>query len=289
MTTFAFNYTPLGHISLAFHDAYLQSGSASHRLTLKFDVSASLLDPQEVSAVMPILVTGAAWTTNPGPGLRPLPGLRTAMFSVRGYSLQEDLVFDLSDDELYVLDRTSGLDAIAINFKLQATLLGTDPAVYPVSAQDFDLRIARSRWIELLDGVGAGVGITLRIPSPLTDAGGEPRPAANAETQASLAQAAERLRQARRQLRDRHWEQSVSTCRKVLENIAVLVELPTAKSVQAISAQDRTKEQRWAVTYYDLFSLTSAAHHETAEITFGQVDAEAILACTAALLLNYTS
>lgn len=78
-------------------------------------------------------------------------------------------------------------------------------------------------------------------------------------------------------------------CRKVLENIAALVTLPTAKSLQGISAQDRTKDERWAVTYYDMFSLTSAAHHETAKISFGQVDAEAILACTAALVLNYTS
>ncbi len=288
MTTFSFNYTPLGYILLAYHDAYLQSGSASHRLTLKFDVSASWLDPTKVSAVMPTLVTGAAWTTNPGPGLRPMAGLRTAMFSVRGYSLQEDLVFDLSDDELYVLDSRSGLDAITINLKLQATLLGINPGIYPVSAQDFDIRIPRSRWIELLDGVGAGVGITLRIPSPLTDAGGEPRPAVNAETKASLAQAVERLREARRQLRDRHWEQSVSTCRKVLENIAELVALPTSKSVFTVNAQDRTKEQRWAAIYYDTFSLTSAAHHETAKITFNQTDAEAILASTAALLLNYT-
>ncbi len=288
MTTFSFNYTPLGHISFAYHDAYLQAGSAAHRLTLKFDVSASWLDPNEVSAVMPVLVTGAAWTTNPGPGLRPMAGLQTAMFKVRGYSLQEDLVFDLSDDELYVLDSQSGLDAIRINFKLDATLLGTDPGVYPVSHQDFDVHLSRSRWIELLDGVGAGVGITLRVPSPLTDAK-QPRPAANAETRASLAQAAERLREARRQLRDRHWEQCVGTCRRVLENIAELVALPTSKSVFTVNAQNRTKEQRWAAIYFDTFSLTSAAHHETAKITFTQSDAEAILASTAALLLSYTS
>jgi hypothetical protein len=288
VTTFSFSYTPLGHISFSFHDAYLQAGSASHRLTMKFDVSASWLAPDEVSAVIPVLVTGAAWTTNPGPGLRPMAGLQTAMFTVRGYSLQEDLVFDLTDDELHVLDSQSGLDAIRINFKLDATLLGTDPGVYPVAHQDFDIHLPRSRWTELLDGVGAGVGITLRVPSPLTDAG-QLRPAANAETKASLAQAAERLREARRQLRDRHWEQSVGTCRKVLENIAELVMLPTAVSLKSINPQDRTKEQRWAAMYYDVFSLTSAAHHETAKITFTQVDADAIFATTAALLLNYAS
>ena len=48
--TFAFKYTPLGHVSFVYHDAFLQPGSTAHRLTLKFDVAANWLDPCEVSA-----------------------------------------------------------------------------------------------------------------------------------------------------------------------------------------------------------------------------------------------
>lgn len=288
MATFAFDYQPLGRILFAFHDVSLQPGSAMHRLTFRFDVSASWLTSEEQSAVVPLMVTGSAWTVNPGPGLRAMAGLQPTTWRVRGWPMRDDLTFDLSDDELYVLDSRSGLDAIEINFKLRATPLRDIEAIYPVSEQDFNIRVPRSRWTELLDGVGAGVGITIRVPSPLTDAT-QPRPATNAKTKASLAQAAERLREARRQLRDRHPEQSVGTCRKVLENIAELVSLPTAGSVGAIKPQERTKEQRWAAMYYDAFSLTSAAHHETATISFNQTDAEAILATTAALLLTYTS
>jgi hypothetical protein len=145
---------------------------------------------------------------------------------------------------------------------------------------------ARVRWLELLDGIGAAAAITVRVPSPLTD--GPNVAAAPAQpTQPSLTQAAARLREARGQLRDRSWDQAVATCRKVLENIAALVTLPTAGSLRAINASDRTKEQRWAASYYDLCSLTSAAHHETSKITFDQADAESILAMTAALLRNY--
>lgn len=199
-----------------------------HRLTFKFAVSASWLNSDDWPAVVPLLLTGAAWTTNPGPGLRAMAGLMPATWSVRGFLLQEDLTFDLSDDELYALDSRSGLDPVAINFKLHATLLGDAEGIDPVSGQDFDIHSPRSRWIELLDSVGAGVGITLRVPNPLTNAD-QSRPTANDHTKASLAQAAERLREARRQLRDRHWEQSVGICRKVLEKISELVTRPTAK------------------------------------------------------------
>jgi hypothetical protein len=104
VTTYSFNYAPLGHISFAYTDAFLQAGSGSHRLSLRFDVSASWLDPAAPSAVMPALVTGQAWTTNPGPGLCPLAGLQPVTFALRGYPIQESLTIDLADDALLALE-----------------------------------------------------------------------------------------------------------------------------------------------------------------------------------------
>jgi hypothetical protein len=154
--------------------------------------------------------------------------------------------------------------------------------------QDFSVRIPRSRWIELLDGVGRAVGITLRIPSPLTDPGIAAK-SVNDPTVASLTQAAARLRDARRQLRDQQWEQSVATCRKVLENVAMINPMPTSKEVNAVAPRSRDKRLRWAATFQDVLSLThAAAHDEGTKISYDAVDAEAILAATASLLRTYS-
>jgi len=117
-------------------------------------------------------------------------------------------------------------------------------------------------------------------------------PATSADDAPSLAQAAARLRQARAELRDGQWEHSVATCRRVLENIARLVSVPTAASMDDVSAQKRTQDQRWAAVFNDLKSLASAAHHDdvtTDGFAWGRADAEAVLAATAGLLRLYTA
>jgi hypothetical protein len=140
--------------------------------------------------------------------------------------------------------------------------------------------------------VGTEVGILLRVPSPLTDSSTTPPPAASAEDAASLAQATARLRQASAELRDHQWEHCVATCRRVLENLARLVDLPLATVVSKIKAEDRTQDERWATIYYDVKSMASAAHHDdstTEGFSWNRADAEAVLAATAGLLTRYTA
>lgn len=83
----------------------------------------------------------------------------------------------------------------------------------------------------------------------------------------------------------------MATCRRVLENVSRLVDIPSAKSVVDTPAAQRTQEQRWAAIYHDVRSMANAAHHDdnTAEdLSWSRADAEAILAATAGLLGRYT-
>jgi hypothetical protein len=198
----------------------------------------------------------------------------------------------LSDDQLVALERTRGENDLALRLKLQATLLHGDEAIHPIAQEETQFRIPRARWLELLDQVGSEVGITLRIPSPLTDFALQPPPAAGEEDAASLSQATARLRQARAELRDHQWEHCVATCRRVLENLARLTVFPAAGEVFKFKAEDRTQDQRWAAIYYDVKGMASAAHHDdetTDSFTWTRTDAEAILVATAGLLTRYTA
>ncbi|MFI5950396.1 hypothetical protein ACIA8B_22800 [Micromonospora chalcea] len=153
------------------------------------------------------------------------------------------------------------------------------------------MRIPRTRWLELLNQAGTEVDVLVRVPSPLTDSALTTPPASSNEDAASLAQATARLRQARAELRDQQWEHCVATCRRVLENISRLVNIPSSRSVSNTPADQRTPDQRWAAIYWDIKSMANAAHHDdgtTAGFAWSRADAEAILATTAGLLLKYT-
>lgn len=284
MSTTTFQFLGLGNLMLAFDNAFLQAGHASHRLSLRFTVTAGWLDTEE-NELEPILITGDTWL--PTTGLRPLPGFLPILITARGYPSQEHIYVDLTDDELVAIHEASGGNGVTINLKLQATLLVPHPGIKTVMDADFDVRIPRSRWTEVLDEAGREISITLRVPSPLTDPV-EAAMNANKATTASLSQATTRLREARKQLRDHRWEQSVATCRKVLENIRAMTVLPTEASLKAKGAQHRDKRERWAMIFYDTYSMTSGAVHEGAKMTIDSIDAEAILGMTAALLRQYS-
>ena len=290
VTTASLRFPPIGQIHLSFGDVFLSPGSGSHRLMLPVQVTGTWLNPGEVNSNAPTLLTGTVWTDQPY--FRWLAGLQPQVLTVRGYQVGEELVIDLSDDQLVALERTRGENDLALRLKLQATLLHGDEAIHPIAQEETQFRIPRARWLELLDQVGSEVGITLRIPSPLTDFALQPPSAAGEEDAASLSQATARLRQARAELRDHQWEHCVATCRRVLENLARLTVFPAAGEVFKFSAEDRTQDQRWAAIYYDVKGMASAAHHDdetTAGFTWTRTDAEAILVATAGLLTRYTA
>lgn len=218
-----------------------------------------------------------------------MASVQPQVLTVRGYAASEELAIDLSDDQLVALERARGENDIVFNLKLQVTLLPPVRDVHPVASEEAQVRIARGRWSELLDQVGTEVGITLRVPSPLTDAALQSPPATSADDAASMTQATSRLRQARAELRDHQWEPCIATCRQVLENLGRLVAVSPARQVFETRPEDRTEEQRWAAIYHDVKGLANAAHHDD-ETTIGflwsRADAEAILAATAGLLLR---
>lgn len=271
--TASLRFLPLGQIHVAFGDVFLSPGSGSHRLMLPIQVTGTWLDP---GSNAPTLLTGTVWTDQP---FRWLAGLQPQVVRVRGYQVGEELVIDLSDDQLIALERARGENDLVLRLKLQATLLHANEAIHPVTQEETQFRIPRSRWLELLDQVGTEVGIVLRVPSPLTDTALQTPPPASAADAASLSQATARLRQARAELRDQQWEHCVATCRRVLENVARLVTLPPASEVFKIRAEDRTQAERWAAIYHDTKGMASAAHHDdgtTTDFTWTRADAEAI-------------
>jgi len=290
LTTASLRFLPLGQIHMAYGDVHLAPGSGTHRLMLPVKITGTWLDPEAPTSNNAALLVGTAWTSQPY--FRWLAGLEPQVLTLRGFAVGEELVLSLSDEQLIALERARGEDDIVLNLKLQATLLPPYEGVHPITVEEATFRISRARWLELLDQVGTEVGILLRVPSPLTDSPTELPPVASAEDAASLAQATARLRQARAELRDHRWEHCVTTCRRVLENVARLVNLPSATALSKIKPEDRSQDERWAAIYYDVKSMAGAAHHDdgtTEGFIWRRADAEAVLAPTASLLVRYTA
>lgn len=290
VTSASLRFPPLGQIHMAFGDVHITPGYATHRVVLPVKITGTWLDPEAPTSNTAALLVGTVWTSQPY--FRWLAGLEPRVLTVRGFAVGEEVVLSLSDEQLIALERARGQDDIVLNLKLQATLLPPYEWVHPISEEETSFRISRTRWLELLDQVGTEVGILIRVPSPLIDSASELAPAASAEDTASLAQATSRLRQARAELRDHQWEPCVATCRRVLENVARLVRLPSATALSKIKPVDRSQDQRWAAIYYDVKSMASAAHHDdntTDGFSWNRADAEAVLAATAGLLARYTA
>lgn len=288
--TASFRFGSLGQIHMALGDAVIAPGYTSHRLMFPITVTGTWLNPEDATANAPTMLFGAAWTGLPN--YRWLASVQPQVLTVRGYAASEELVIDLSDDQLVALERARGENDVVLNLKLQATLLLPVRDVHPVASEEARVRIARGRWSELLDQVGTEVGITLRVPSPLTDAALQSLPATSADDAASMTQATARLRQARAELRDHQWEPCIATCRQVLENLGRLVAMPPAKQVFETRPEARTQDQRWAAIYHDVKRMANAAHHDdetTTGFTWSRADADAVLAATAGLLVRYTS
>jgi hypothetical protein len=282
-------YSDLGSVLLTLADPWLIRGPGSHRLTFPLTSYASWLEDQGESAWTPMLLTGSVYIDLPA--MQWLGSVSPQTLSLRGWQAGgDDLGIVVSDQQLFAIEAARAAhDDVRLRLKLQGTLLAAGPDVHPVHTVDMPVSIQAARWRELLDQVGHGVGITLFIPSPLTD-DGSPLSIADDDGRTSYGQATNRLRQARDHLRGGDYEESVASCRRVLEVLSRLTSLPTDKEVSAVRARDRTQEQRWAAMYYAAFGLASGAHHDdesTVEFTWTRVDADAALAATAGLLRRY--
>jgi hypothetical protein len=273
------------NVHIAFQGVALQAGSAIHGVTFNLTSRATWLAPQPSTETTPMLLTGTAWVDQNGPGR--LGGLQPQVVQLRGYDASEKLVLDLSDDQLIALERGRGDDGVAFRLDLQSTLLQPADEMYPVTDEQVTIRVPRSRWMELVEQAGTEVAVLIRVPSPLSDPA---LPLVDGDDAGSLALATKRLTQARAELRDHQWEQSVATCRKVLEVLARTAPVLGADEVFSVSRRDRTQAQQWAAMYHTLKDMTHPAHHDnphTSKFDWNRADAEAILATAAGLLLRY--
>ncbi|WP_133787480.1 hypothetical protein [Kribbella sp. VKM Ac-2571] len=275
------------NVHISFDQVTLQAGNATHGVTLNFSSRATWLAPEPASETTPMLLTGTAWVDRDGPGR--LGGLQPQVVQLRGYDASEKFVLDLSDDQLIALERGRGDDGVTFRLDLQGTLLHPPDGMHPVTDEQVTVRVPGTRWMELVEQAGSEVAVLIRVPSPLRDPS---LPPADGNSAGSLTLATTRLAQARAELRDHRWEQSVGTCRKVLEILARTVKVPDADEVFNTPRRRRTQEQQWAAMYHTLKDMTHPAHHDTphtSQFNWSRPDAEAILAATAGLLLRYNA
>ncbi len=186
------DFQPLGSIKLAFNEVYLGAGVGTHRLEFKTSTYASWLPKDGSTSNTAVILTGEAWLNVPS--YRWFAGFLPQVAIVRGFPTDVPLAIDLSDEQLIALDALRGAGDITLGLTVNATLLGSDPAIHPVASANYSFVIKGSRWLELLGQIGHEVGITLRVPSPLTDSADAQPPASTDETAISLTQAAKRLR-----------------------------------------------------------------------------------------------
>lgn len=245
--------------------------------------NARWLDDPDPAAVGVALLEGFVWLDQSS---LPVGAFVPHTVNLRGFAVRDALVLMLTDEQLIALEILRGVGDLLLRFDLTATVLaGGAGHLVPASGQ-VNYRVPAAAWDGLLDAAGAQIGITVRVPSPLTDAfvrDGNPE-GGGGESTAKIAQ---RLREAREYLREGRYEECVATCRKVLETLARGDgDLQAGNSAPA-RPRDRGLASRWAQLRKAASALASAAHHDddvTAAMTWTRQDAEPLLAVTAALI-----
>jgi hypothetical protein len=290
MTVSTLRFTDVGTIQLAVGDIALYQGLGGYRLTVAAKATAPWLNEQDPGSSGVALVNGSIWLN--GTTHRYLAEIAQTSVILRGFPVGVDLAVEVSDEKLAVLEQVRAGGSLDVHMNLTVTLLdpGTaqhQPGVVPATDQ-VSIRVPAARWTEVMDQAGAGVAITLHVPSPLdewTFTGRE-------EYAPSVTRAVRRLREARDALRDGQFEEAVSKCRLALEGIQGVQALPSEKEVDNVVRRLRTQDQRWAALNHDMTSLLSVPHHDdttTAAFTWGRAEAEVALVMTAAILRKYTT
>jgi hypothetical protein len=281
--TTSLQFLPGHTVFIELEDVFLQPGLAVHALTLRMKVQGRWLEEtgkdNESYALMSI---GGRLTV--GQSMKPLADLPARVITLRGWPVPHDLVVLLTDDQLIAIEASRGVGNVELVLNVEGALLDVRPRLPLNQSQQVRYDVPGSRWLELLDQVGSALAVTVRVPSPLSDAAPEGH---EAHPDASKSAAAGRLRQARIALRDGDYEKCVTSCRLVMDNIAALLP-PTPPDVLAkVKTRERDQHQRWSAIFHDLYSLASGAQHDdevTKSFTWARADAQAVLAAVAGLL-----
>jgi len=282
------SFGPERVLKVVFDEVWLARGAGTNQMIFRTNVSAPNWLGNEHGDVVSVLATGKVACGNLG--MSAVGPLGTSVWDVRGYDVQHDLVLMMSDEQVLALDHLAGPTGLILFVDVLGTWLGAPPGVISAGCQ-VQLSLSEAEWRERVDNLGGDVALTLRIPAPLRDPGAVTT-AADAATIGSRTQAAARLRKAREALKDGRYEDCVSSCRLVLDSLALLRPLPSAKAVFGKSPRERTPDERWAVLFHDAQSLLSVAHRDdevTMAATFGRQDAETALALVAGLAARAVS
>jgi hypothetical protein len=282
-TTTSLQFLPGHTVFIELENVFLQPGLAVHALTLRTKVQGRWLEEtgkdNESYALMSI-----SGRLTVGQSMKPLAELAARVITLRGWPVGHDLVVLLTDDQLLAIEASRGVGNVELVLNVEAALLDVEPRLPLSQSQQVRYDVPGSRWLELLDQVGSAVAITVRVPSPLSDAAPERR---EATVDASKSAAAGRLRQARIALRDGDYEKCVTSCRLVLDNLNALLPPTPAHVLVKVKPRERDQHQRWSSIFHDLYSLASGAQHDdevTKSFTWSRTDAQAILATVAGLL-----
>lgn len=282
-TTVSLDFDPARRVRVDIEDVWLRPGFGGHEVRFQIKTQAPWL-PDDSPDSVEVLTIHACIDASNGSNPRPL-GHAALTCLVRRFPSTQHLCFVITDEQLLGLEVMRGQGGIDFQLDLNATLSDRDESRLRWTATQARHMIMPPRWLELLDQVGAGATITIRVPSPLTDAA--PDGVGVAPDSPSASQAARRLREARRLLRDGNFEACVQTCRSVLDNLKDLAPPASANELKSAAPASRTQGQRWSALFHDLYSLTSGANHDdevTRTFTWSRADAQAALAMAAALL-----
>ena len=274
-----------GSLIVMFGDMRLIAGVGQHQLVLPLCHSASWLE-QESNTSSAVLISARVYAVNTG--MRWLGEAASRIVGARGFELSDDLVLSVSDSQLLALDADRRGDSLRLTVDIRATLLQAAPGIHAVATTQVDLSMQSETWLRNLDQIGTELGITIRVPSPLTDPGAGPPPSGLGDaTVGSRAQVAARLRRARSEIADGQYENSVAICRLALDGLRLLI--PPTPSATSVKPRDRTQAQRWAALNEDLYSLLSGAHHDdslTRVFSWTRADAEAVLGIVSSLAMR---
>jgi len=92
------------------------------------------------------------------------------MCLVRRFPTSEQLYLVITDEQLLGLEDIRGHGGIDFQFDISATLSNGNHAGPDWFSTQARYAVTPGRWLELLDQVGAATTITVRVPSPFTDA-----------------------------------------------------------------------------------------------------------------------
>lgn len=244
-------------VRIDIEDVSLRPGLSVHEFAFQCKIQADWLGSDDQAYGLLTLEgrisIGPAWSV--------LAVLPATTLTIRPWAAGEKLTVLLTDDQLLAIEVGGGSNGVEFHLDLTGTLLDIRPRLLPTVQAQSTHRVSGSRWLELLDQVGSALAITVRVPTPMSNAAAEEGTTATPNGP-SMTQATKRLREARAALRDGDFEGCITICRRALENLMALQPPMSVEELKQIVPKTRNQHQRWSAIIQDLFSLTSGANHD---------------------------